>query len=292
MKRSREEEEEAGEEDHFSNLPDDMLDTICDTVVVDEPWITLHGLFEVIQRCVRISLVSRYHREWWLKRSNWRTEPMDLVEIAFTECEGGGMQGYKTFARLLDGSEWLKATTRIYLANNALRAQLFFEPLFENWRDYIHRSHLERGRVETRYTYKRFFEKDPSSSHLFEVLLAVYNIYHDRQVLCTELVKPSAYSMLKQLVVYPADDHKYRLAEYAAPECLVTLSCGTVVLDTRLLFPLDLTTANNVGRTVYAIHPSEYSGLSARELARNIKASQRLQLAFKECRRAFKPQKG
>lgn len=288
MKRSREEEKE---EDHFSNLSDDMLDTICDTVVVGEPWITLHGLFEVIQRCVRISLVSRYHREWWLKRSSWCTEPIDIVEIALTECEGGGMQGYKTFCRLLDASQSLKETTRLYLANNAPRAQLFFRPLFENWREHIHRSHLERGRVEPRYTYKRFFDKDPSSPQLFEVLLALYNIYHDRQVLRTELIKPDSYIMLKQLVVYPNDDDKYRMAGYEAPECLVTLSCGTV-LDTRLLFPLDLKVANNVGRPVYAIIPSEYSGLSARELARNIKASQRLQLAFKECRRAFKPQKG
>lgn len=290
MKRSREEEEET-KEDHFSNLSDDMLDTICDTVVVDEPWITLHGLFEVIQRCVRISLVSRYHREWWLKRSNWRTEPMDIVEIALTECEGGGMQGYKTFCRLLDASQSLKAMTRFYLANNVPRAQLFFKPLIENWREHVHRSHLERGRVETRYTYKRYFDQDPCSSQLFEVLLALYNIYHERQLLRTELTKPNSYSMLKQLVVYTVDDHKYRVGEYEAPECLITLSCGTV-LDTRLLLPLDLMAANNVGRPIYAIHPAEYSLLSARELARNIKASQRLQLAFKECRRAFKPQKG
>lgn len=287
MKRSYEEDDDQ-KIDHFSNLQDDILDTICNTRVENEQWITVPGLFQVIQRCVRISLLSRYHRSWWLNRCVWYRDTQSIVDLALHEC-GDSMQRRQNFCRLVDHSDVLQETLRCHLIGDRVRELYFFKPILNEWKEHIHRSHEERGRsVVTSIIIKRLFERDSTLPCLFELLLALYNIWRADGMIKNICIKePTSFSMLGQMCVY-SDEEK---EEEETSDYLVTLSYDTCI-DTRRLRPLILNPSNYLaGTTVYTIHPYECAKLTAKELATHIKASQRLRLAIKECRNIIKPQK-
>lgn len=270
--------------DYFSNLPDDVLDLICPIQVTNEPWITIPGsLFQVLQRCVRLSLLSQYHRKWWLKHSRWSRDIMQIVQECVTACHEN-VSLFKNMCRLADCSSVFGDAVRLYISKHAHQRDTLFFPMLHKWGNYIHRTHKKRGFRGANDTLEECYKKEPCSSELFELLLAFYNIIlPDKAVIIpyVELLLPVLYDTLGQMYVYQEAEESKK-----DPACDIIMHHGCVI-NTRQLERLQLNPANNGDRPVYVLSPVNYTFYSPYKLARDMNQGRRLRIALDAVEKRF-----
>lgn len=273
--------------DHFSNLPDDLLDAICHIHVFYELWVTVYGFFQVLQRCVRLSLVSRYHREWWLKHSKWSRDIPQIVRQCVNDC-GQDVSQLKNMCRLADSSSVFCETLRHFMTEHREDRDRLFFPMVHKWRGYVHKSHEPLDIYNEAESLFEYYSREPCSSELFELLLAFYDINHPYMKMAiprVEVTLPTSSCVLSQLWVY---GEAKETAQYMERDN-ITVKHGDrrFMINTRRLKQLKLNPANNGDNPVYAVYPASYTFWRTETLTRDIKAGIRLRIALRQCRETF-----
>jgi len=273
--------------DHFSNLPDDLLDVISQIQVTGEQWITVPGFFQVLQRCVRLSLVSRCHREWWLKRSRWSCDTTAIVREG-VKGSTGDIRLFKNLCRLVDCSSDMKNGLQRFISHYDKERVRLFNPMIYNWRDNVHKSHEQRYVYLGTESLMKYYTKEPCSPQLLELLLAFYHIVpscgKERPMPRVHLTLPQPYNTIGQLFVYQEKEEDL--------VCNVTVSDSMASVNVHQLTPLRVNPSNIGTGVVYALHPPSYVFKQPFKLASDIQTSLRLYTAIAECKKAFIKKRG
>ena len=276
--------------DYFSDLPDDLLDHICSFKPLELQYLTMGDAFRLLERCVRLSCVSRYHYTW-LKRSTHHKETIPLLIAVFNDCASGS--SLTRLCGLVEKSETLRNGLITLLTNkeDARMRKMLFTPL-NDWRDYLHKSHEYSLGFMITYLVKKIDTLSPLPPEVIELLFAFYQAiptYYPRLV----IEEPTQSTCLYQLIVY--DDKEVQEEETPVNrQYFITLHSDMVPtslyqegkrLDIRLLKPFVLSPPNHINKRVYAFPYFMRADpvLPPQQIAHYMRTSQRLRQALLRC---------
>ena len=275
-------------------LPGELLDYICSLDSCDHAFKTIglhEELFQVPQRCRRLSMISTHFYKW-SKQSVHHREIEELILVGLTMSCNEPIDTSSIMPTLCKIIEHTEPFMRVFIKViddpfNALLRDIIFTRMRNCFRHMIHKTQIACHFFNiTVLLSKVAVTGKPTTLDDVELLFAFYNAYVDFKRERTFITKPQAYTVLAELAIYneaaaaatTEDNNEYQVSVYEKDGYTTTSK-----IDARFLEPVSLMGEDILINFSKAYAMTNKNALSPLEFARASRASDRLRRALRQC---------